>query len=319
MNLLYKILNSPEITNIVKIISLTICFYIFRFYYKHFTRVNPLPGPLPIPLIGTFEIFRAHINIDAWFYKLTEKYGQNGIFELNLIGNRQIIITRAEYVDKFITPSSEENHKKHFKRTPNNGLLDVFDLDCKAVALNHDYNSWKFCRQLFSRAVKTACYSDETIETLSNLFEEMMDYWMNLRKPDENLANVDLSAWMQRFSNDFIYAITTGNRTFAIKHYYHNLKTNEVTKEIVESERVIECIKNFHKRIRKRRKEVEKLVNSSNFDPSQLNNDLLTSMIVANTPYETTSPKNVDPSMLRPMTDDEIRGMMFEVFLGTDS
>ncbi|CAG8845224.1 30801_t:CDS:1, partial [Racocetra persica] len=211
----------------------------------------------------------------------------------------QIIITRAEYVDKFITPSSEENHKKHFKRTPNNRLLDMFDLDCKAVALNHNYNSWKFYRQLFSRAIKTACYSNETIETLSNLFEEMMDFWMNLRKPDENLANVELSAWMQRFSNDLIYAITTGNRTFATKHYYHKLKTNEVTKEIVESEHVIECIKNFYsdgqmlfipkllrsfplingrmnkmmhlfdyvykrlvERIRKRRKEVEKLVNS---------------------------------------------------------
>ncbi|CAG8846702.1 4148_t:CDS:2, partial [Racocetra persica] len=72
-------------------------------------------------------------------------------------------------------------------------------------------------------------------------------------------------------------------------------------------------------RIRKRREEVEKLVNNSNFDPSQLKNDLLTSMIVANTPYETTPQKNVDPSLLRPMTDDEIRGIMFEVFVaGTD-
>ncbi|CAG8709715.1 24148_t:CDS:2, partial [Racocetra persica] len=356
MNLLYKILNSLEITDIVKIFSLTICFYIFRFYYKYFTRVNPLPGPLPIPLLGTFEIFRANKDNDAWFSKLTKKYGQNGIFELNLIGNRQIIITRAEYVNKFITPLSEDNHKTHFMRIPKNEFLDMLDL-CKGTTLNHNYNSWKFNRQIFSRAIRTACYSDETIEKVNNIFEEMMDYWMNLRKPDENFANVDAAAWMPRFINDSISAITTGNRTFAIKNYYHKLKTNEVTKEIMESEHFIDCLNSFNKdghmifipkflrpfplingrvnkfvhmfddiykrlveMIRKRRKEVEKLVNSSNFDQSQLKNDLLTSMIVANTPYETTPQQNVDPSLLRPMTDDEIRGIMFDAFMaGTDS
>ncbi|CAG8550161.1 22040_t:CDS:2 [Racocetra persica] len=357
MNALYKFLNNLEVIDIVNVFSLTICFYLFRFYYKHFTRANPLPGPLPIPLIGTFEIFRAHIDIDAWFYKLTKQYGQNGIFELNLIGNRQIVITRAEHVNKFMSPPSEENHRKHLMRTANNGLLDVFDLEFKGVGLNHNYNFWRFNRQIFSHAIKTACLSDETVKIVNKLFEEMTNHWMDLRKPNENSAIVDSAAWMRRFTNDFISVITTGNRTFAIKNYHHKLKTNEVTEEIMESEEFVECISTFFddnqmifipkllrpfplisgrvnkmvntldyvykrlvERIRKRRKEVEKLANTSNFDPSQLKNDLLTSMVVANTPYETTPQKNVDPSLLRPMTDDEIRGIMFDAFAaGTDT
>ncbi|CAG8689751.1 20628_t:CDS:2 [Cetraspora pellucida] len=357
MNLLYKILNTFEVIDIVKILSLTICFYIFRFYYKYFTRPNPLPGPIPIPLIGTFEIFRVHIDIDAWFYKLAKKYGQNGVFELNLIGNRQIVITRADYVGKLMSPLSEEQQRKHLMRTANNGLLDMFDLDYKGVGLNHSYNFWKFNRQIFSNALKIAVHSDETVKIVNNLFEEMTDYWMNLRKFDENSAIVDTAAWMRRFTNDFISVITTGDRTFAIKNYHHKLKTNEVTEEIMESEEFVECISTFFddnqmifipkllshfplingrvnkmvhtldyvykrliERIRKRRKEVEKVVKNSNFEPSQLRNNLLTSLVIANTPYETTPQKNVDPSLLRPMTDDEIRGIMFDAFAaGTDT
>ncbi|CAG8842052.1 37532_t:CDS:1, partial [Gigaspora margarita] len=68
------------------------------------------------------------------------------------------------------------------------------------------------------------------------------------------------------------------------------------------------------KRIRQRKKEVEKIVNTSNYESSQLKNDLLTLMVIANTPYETSPQKNVDSSLLRPMTDDEIRGIMFDAF-----
>ncbi|KAF0555489.1 cytochrome P450 [Gigaspora margarita] len=358
MNFLYTILINTKPSDIFQITFLTICFYILHFYYLHFTRTNPLPGPMPIPLIGTFEIFRAHIDIDAWFYKLTQKYGQNGVFELNLIGNRQIVITRAEYVNKFMTPASDqENHMKHLMRTANNGLLDLFDLDCKGVGLNHNYNFWKFNRQIFYQAIKTACYAEETCKLINNLYEEMINYWINLKKSNDDSVVVDAAAWMRRFTNDFISVVATSERTFAIKHYYQILNNEKITQEILDSEDFVECISNFfednqmifipkvlrkfplirgrvHKmmdtcdylykrlvqRIRRRRKEVEKLVNASNFDTSQLKNDLLTSMVVANTPYETTPQKNVDPSLLRPMTDDEIRGIMFDAFAaGTDT
>ncbi|CAG8737904.1 13392_t:CDS:2, partial [Gigaspora rosea] len=69
----------------------------------------------------------------------------------------------------------------------------------------------------------------------------------------------------------------------------------------------------------KRRKEIEKMVNSSNFNKNQLGNDLLTSMIIANTPYELHSQINVDSSLSRPMTDDEILGVLFESFMPSDT
>ncbi|CAG8773152.1 25970_t:CDS:2, partial [Dentiscutata erythropus] len=186
-----------------------------------------------------------HVDIDAWFLKLTEKYGQSGVFELNLIGNRQIVITRADYVSKLMAPSSEQDHYKHHMRTANNGLLDMFDLDRKGVGLNHDYNFWKFNRQIFTSAIKTACYSEATVKTINNLYDEMIGYWLNLKKPGDDSVVVDAASWMRRFTNDFISVVTTSERTLAIKNYYHILNNEKKTQEMEDSEEFVECISTF--------------------------------------------------------------------------
>ncbi|RHZ83657.1 hypothetical protein Glove_89g58 [Diversispora epigaea] len=139
----------------------------FHFYYKHFTRINPLPGPLPIPLIGSFEIFKG--DIDAWLYRLNNKYGRDGVYELNIAGNRQIIITRAEYIESLLSSSQTS-------RTANNGLLDLFDLDKKGVGLNHDYNHWKFNRHIFLQAMTPLIHSPKPSNFANILFEEMSNY-----------------------------------------------------------------------------------------------------------------------------------------------
>src|SRR6266540_1571766 len=123
MGLLYTIFSGVKSTDILIGLLSTICLYVIYFYYKHFTRINPFPGPIPIPLIGSFAIFIE--DIDAWFYKLNRIYGRDGVYELNIAGNRQIVITRAEYIDKFLVNDTSS----HVMRTANNGLLDLFDLD----------------------------------------------------------------------------------------------------------------------------------------------------------------------------------------------
>ncbi|CAG8853684.1 18884_t:CDS:2, partial [Gigaspora margarita] len=177
----------------------------------------------------------------------------------------------------------------------------------------------------------TACYSEETSKLIYNLFEEMMNYWIKLKKHDEDVTIIDATNWINRFFNDFTSVLITGKRSFAIEAHYHKFKRNSITKEMSETENFAECrvekmkyygdtaYKILEEKIRKRRKEVEKIINCSNFDPQKLGNDFLTSMITANTPYETCPQINVDPSLLRPMTDEEIRGVTFDSYLATDT
>ncbi|RIB12410.1 cytochrome P450 [Gigaspora rosea] len=343
MNFLYTILNNIKPTDIFQIIFLTIFFFILHFYYKHFTRPNPLPGPIPIPLIGSFEVLKTNLDVDDYLYKLSKIYGQNGIFELTMIGIRQIIITRAEYAEDFIYPSSsnQDKHTKHIMKTNNEGLLNYFDLENKGIVFNVDYKHWNLIVKF---------------KLINNLFEEMMNCWIKLKKNDEDVTIIDATIWINRLFNDFTSVLLTGKRSFAIEAHYHKFKGNSMTKEMSETENFAECIVHFgsdcqvlyipkilrhfpiikgrieemkhycdiaykmlEEKIKKRRKEIEKIINCSNFDPKKLESDFLTSMIIANTPYETCPQINVDPSLLRPMTDEEIRGVLYDSFLATDT
>ncbi|CAH1759696.1 5339_t:CDS:2 [Entrophospora sp. SA101] len=66
--------------------------------------------------------------------------------------------------------------------------------------------------------------------------------------------------------------------------------------------------------IRERRKEIEEAINENK--NTELRHDILTSFITANTPYDINSSRHVDPELSRPMTDDEIRADMLDIFLG---
>ncbi|RIA91659.1 cytochrome P450 [Glomus cerebriforme] len=351
MGLLYTILNGVNTTDIFIGLLTIICSYVIYFYYKHFTRINPFPGPIPIPLIGSLAIFLE--DIDAWFYKLNKLYGRDGIYELNIAGNRQIVITRAEYIDKFLV----NDGSAHIMRTANNGLLDLFDLHNKGVGLNHDYKHWKFNRQIFSQAIMPLSLTNKPSNILNQLFEEMANYWIDLKQKDDNGSIIDMSVWMRRFTMDFISLLTTGKHIHSMYHYCQKLKDEPITKEMIESEEFADCINTFVSDnqiifvpkilrglplvrprvdhlldncgrlydklveiIRKRRREIEKSIINGEFDTNTKQLDLLTSLIVANTQYDPHPQKNLDPSILRPMTDDEIRGVMFDAFVaGTDT
>src|SRR6266542_6585366 len=109
MSFLYSIFSGTKSNDIFIALLTLICLYVIHFYYKYFTRINPLPCPIPIPLIGSFAIFKN--DIDALFHEVNKDYGHEGVFELNIAGNRQIVITKAEYVEKFLISSpSSINH-----------------------------------------------------------------------------------------------------------------------------------------------------------------------------------------------------------------
>jgi cytochrome P450 len=351
MSLLYTILSGVNPSEIFTTLLSIIILYIIHFYYKHFTRINPLPGPLPVPLIGSFEIFKN--DIDAWFFRLNKNIEHDGLFELNIAGNRQVVITRAEYVEKFLASNSSSIN--HIMRTANNGLLSLFDLEKKGVGLNHDYQRWKLNRHIFSQAVMPLSSTSKPSKYANLLFEEMAGYWIDLIQKNEDSVTIDISTWMRRFTSDFISLLTTGKQMSTIYYFYRKMKNEEITKEMIDSENFIESInvfvsdnqilfvpkllRNFPliknrvdnvlgtchyfydklvEIVRKRRKEIQNSDGVKYLNPKEM--DLLTTLIVANTPNDPHQLKNLEPELLRPLNDDEIRGVMFDAFVaGTDT
>ncbi|CAG8513511.1 10133_t:CDS:2 [Acaulospora morrowiae] len=350
MGLLQTILGGVKVTDILIGLLSIIIIYVIHFYYKYFTRINPFPGPIPIPLIGSVAIFIE--DIDAWFYRLNKKYGRDGIFELNIAGNRQIVLTRAEYIDKFLLKDSST----HVMRTANNGLLDLFDLETKGVGLNHSYKHWKFNRHIFTQAIMPLALTNKPSEILNQLFVEMAQYWIDLKQPDSDGTVTDIAIWMRRFTTDFISLLTTSKKFSALYYYSQKIKNEPITQEMIDSEEFVENINTFvsdnqilfvpkllrnmpfiKPRVNKlldnchrfydrlvdivkaKRKEIDEIVkNGGELDTKRA--DLLTSLIIANTQYDPHPQKNVDPSLSRPMNDDEIRGVMFDAFVaGTDT
>ncbi|CAG8831535.1 6619_t:CDS:2, partial [Gigaspora margarita] len=143
------------------------------------------------------------------------------------------------YMNELMTlQTASTGREKYFRKFPNDSIIDFYDLDGKGVAFHDNYKFWKFNRQILSHSIKSACLSSETSRTINNLFEEMANYWINLKKPDDSII-IDVPVWMRRFINEFMSTVTTGNRTFAIKYYYQKLK-NEITNEILESQKFID-------------------------------------------------------------------------------
>ncbi|CAG8633720.1 782_t:CDS:2, partial [Paraglomus occultum] len=303
----------------------------------------PLPGPIPFPLIGSLAIFIE--DVDDWFWRLNKKYGHNGIYELNIAGNRQIVVTRAEYANILL------DNKSHMMRTPNNGLLDLFDLEKKGLGMNHNYNHWKVNRPIFSRAFIPLSVIEKANTIGNRLSEEMIQHWIDLKHPGEKYTVIDVPVWMRRFTADFISTMATGKQMSIMKHYCQKLKNEPLTEEILGTEELVECIHDFisdnqmvfvpkglrnmpfikprvdrllntcdrfYKQlvdiIKERRKKIEKEIMHGKLNTEQM--DLLTSSIIAYTKYDPHPQENVDPSLARPMTDDEIRGLLFDAFIG---
>src|SRR5947208_16854448 len=86
--------------------------YIFNFYYKYFTRPNPLPGPLPLPLIG--NLHNVGFDLRNFYKECRQKYGD--LCEIMINGDRCIILTRPDYIEKILSPTSKKD--AYLKRQP---------------------------------------------------------------------------------------------------------------------------------------------------------------------------------------------------------
>ncbi|CAG8672768.1 7188_t:CDS:2, partial [Racocetra persica] len=343
-----KIIGAFSITDYLLLFVLIFATYVFNFYYKYFTRPNPLPGPLPLPFIGNLHNIANDLRL--FYGKCRLKYGD--ICEIMFDGNRCIILTRPEYIEKCASSLKKFTYSQG---------LDELGFYGQGVSANEDYEKWKYNKQFFTQAILAPRFMDNVAKSTNKLFEELSGYWQSLgmqnASNNKNKANwtleTDFAEWFHAFTNDVISIIVTGERTYSIASYYNMQSTvkSEHPDALVEDGnkfvkafiKYVECLFFFmlvgpflrlyvpiikdkansylknrdyiHEKldliIKKRREEIEKMPVGT-----EMNSDMLTSLIIANTERDIAKIKAVGGETFEPMTDEDIRSNLIDAFAG---
>ncbi|GBC05118.1 hypothetical protein RclHR1_06040009 [Rhizophagus clarus] len=320
--------------SIIEIILTIIIIYIIHYYYNYYNRINPLPGPFPLPIIGNHYLF--HINDYSKFLKKChEKYGE--IFEIYVSGERQICIGNLKDFDKLFNPSSKTNFKL---RTLYKSGLDEFGVSGYGVVFNHDPNLWQFNRQFFIQAMLTPSFGHLCLSQTQIFIKEITNYWNYI---SDNNINFDLRKWMFCFMTDILLDLSIGKRCFALNNYYSELinvndkgKSNNKDVEYVELlmkyadgyvfhlffgayAKYLPIFKGIAKKhIINRDKywnyiyniiyDQKNIINNTSKD--QLRNDIITLLLTANTVHDINISKSkvqeTNPELQRPLNDKEL-------------
>jgi cytochrome P450 len=340
----------------ISLIGAILIFYLIYYYFKYFNRINPLPGPLPIPLFGNLlQLFILHGgNLKTFFNSNHKKYGD--LFEV-YFEVRIINLNRTEYVEKLLSASTKNPYIMKLSEDDSKGYHELGIMG-KGLVLNQDFISWRYNRHFFTQAILSPKFVHEATYWTSKLFNELESYWDKLYIKGDNKKVLDLSTWSNQFTNDMIITLLTGERSYTMAGYFNELSDIEKAERpsalIDETVKFVRAIRKhmlgfimfqlispflrnyfpyfknksddmkqnlkylnqrFDSIIEKRRKEIE---NTPLDKP--LSNDMLTSVIIANTPRDVNYDKNVNDKTTRPMTDIEIRSIIFDgIVAGTDT
>ncbi|PKC03649.1 cytochrome P450 [Rhizophagus irregularis] len=241
----HKIFSGLGINDFLSFIGVLLIIYITQYYYKYFTRVNPLPGPLPFPFVGNLPQFMLYkVSTREFFGAYQKKYGD--LYEVYL-GARRIILSRAEDIDKLLMPSTKSHY---MTRLPYMQGLEEIGMMGKGLILNHNLKSWRFNRQFFTQAILSPKFSQEAIVMTNKMFLEMEDYWDRLYLKEEvikkNKNVLDVASWLSRFTNDVIVALTTGERSYTMAGYFNDQgeeKTDHPPAIVEDSERFVKSLR----------------------------------------------------------------------------
>ncbi|CAB4383267.1 unnamed protein product [Rhizophagus irregularis] len=328
------------IINAFSLLLVHIILYVIRYYYHYFTRQNPLPGPFPLPILGNIHQKRG-LEYNDWLMLMHKKYGD--IFEINMAGKRTIVLCSIDLIENMNITS--EKTKYPFRNIQFEGAIEY---KLQGLASNNNQKSWKYKRQLYTQALMSPSFNNQVFEWINELWNEMETCWNSLEEDCE----LDLIKWMNRFTNEIIFRISTGKKNDAVIFHYkkialeYNAFYEKEREKIEESENFIQSIDTFVKGIiyfydfnkfmrhyvpfiREKVKSLlknrdylydkiydiikKRRIEIENTPLDQpLRHDLLTSHITANVAHNINSVKHVDADLLRSMADTEIFGSMID-------
>ncbi|CAH1764383.1 8919_t:CDS:2 [Entrophospora sp. SA101] len=337
-----NITSSDTILNLewIKILLVVFILYIIRFYYKYFTRINPLNGPTPLPLIGNLHLFGLELSKDL--KKLSRRYGST--FEIYLMTRRFIVVSDPKEVEKVFNNSP----KNKFFNRPELGSSHEYNMNTGMV-FNNNYPTWRYNRKLTSQVLLSPRILKEFVTTNQQHFDKSMKYWqINHGTKKEFVVNI--VEWARAYTTDLSFKLSTGMPTYSSASYskisLDDVKNEEkcpqylidISREFSDlvnlfirsfikitlipsfiqnyflKDQQKKWIRNFfrikealHLIVKERRKEIEK-------EPlnEQLRPDLLTNLLLLNTENDKNNTFGESP----PMNDQQIVANLLETILG---
>jgi hypothetical protein len=223
--MIFKSPGDFSISDFVLLLSTILMAYVAYYYYNYFTRVNPLPGPFPIPIVGNLpEIFlRFNGNVLKFYKHCREKYGD--IHE-TCMGVRTIVLCRPEYLEKFLSKNAYGIRFQIHKALEELGIAE------KGIVINNNYKSWTFNRYFFNQAILSPKFTNEVIDWTNKLFNELEGYWNKLFLKEEiireNKNKLDFTKWLSHYTNDIIIKLLTGEKSYSMAAYSGSVQNHEI-------------------------------------------------------------------------------------------
>ncbi|CAG8440226.1 1525_t:CDS:2 [Acaulospora morrowiae] len=323
---------------------------IINYYYRYYTRKNPLPAPFPLPFVGhLFDDSIYSNNFCDHLQLLHSKYGD--IYEQWYGRIRIIFVTKPEYVEKLLSASTKS---KYLIRVSNPEGLKDLGVYGRGLLLNNDVNSWKYNRQFLSQAILTSNFLKESVDCTQAIFNEMEEYW---RVGLEDNTVTDFTEWSHSLTTDIIFKLITGKKMWTVASYFLNvspklklMKMKKFDEKIInESSKISKAFQryiagldfflytpgwvrnyipsfratqreifeaqrllyeNLGKIIQERRKEIENTPKDE-----KLRYDMLTQLVTANTD-RSISDINNNQEFTKPLSDEDIRDIVIEALGG---
>ncbi|CAG8518671.1 9389_t:CDS:2 [Ambispora leptoticha] len=226
MSTLISILISLSLIDFFNILFILLIFYALQFYIDYFTRENPLPGPFPLPLIGS--IYQMQDGMEHWLPHLHKKYGD--IFEVWFGPTRKIFLSKSELIEKLTMKSTKSNFLLHYIIGSNKGL-DLYADPQRGMFFNGNIPHWRSTRRVIDNLLMSPNFQRETLKKSQIYFAEMEEYWKLLGYDNALL----LSAWAKNFLTDLMYDLNVGRRCSFMARYFNSL-ANSGKKEIPTEE-----------------------------------------------------------------------------------
>ncbi|CAG8530772.1 12443_t:CDS:2 [Ambispora gerdemannii] len=215
--------------------------YVAKFYFQYFTRENPLPGPMPFPVIGNVIQMRGHPGKFA--VAMQEKYGE--IWEAYIGTERTIFLCRDDLIANMMSSSTKTNF---FNRNNNEGLKEM-GVHMEGIVFNRDMQVWRMNRKLLTHSIMPPNYLKEFVQVTQTIFNEVENYWEQLGLDLE----IDIAQWMPRFTTDITVKTTTGKPFHSLLAYYNtqsSTKDNNIEvpiSKLIESEELSHAIREWNR------------------------------------------------------------------------
>ncbi|RIB29692.1 cytochrome P450 [Gigaspora rosea] len=234
--------------------------------------------------------------------------------------------------------------------------MDLLGNFGRGMFLNINYESWKINKYFLLQSISTPGFNKEVIKRANELFEELDGHWNSLKKSqscNDTWLEMDFLQWINRFMADNISIVVTGEKGCSMAAYYNTFNSDKSKLESslfddsksYNSDKFTQAVMIYirglmffnvvHPILRRYlpyyKKKTNVLLENGDYITKTLNNMIeRRNFEFANTPQKLKSKHDLlsilitanndsKSNMTETLTDDNIRALLFDVFLaGTD-